>query len=197
MSAFAEPVVHPITNAPSTAFCLLYTVGPACLVIFIHEKTDRWPQLYCMRLTERQMLRMLNHPSSVYTRALGFLYLRFCAPPADLLDWFYDYLNDPQPVKVRMAAAAPPVPLGKYLRDLLCDLSYLSTRLPRIPVLQEKVIRDELDKMPFGAAPPAAAAAAAEPPGVICMHALARPSALLTRASAPQRRATARQGASG
>jgi pre-mRNA-splicing factor 38B len=103
---------------------------------------------------------MLNHPDSEYIRALGFLYLRFCGMPGELLDWFWEFLNDDTPIKVRQAGAAPAVPFGKYLRDLLLEPSYFSTRLPRIPVLIEKQIREELEKNPFGSAPAAAPAAA-------------------------------------
>lgn len=54
-----------------------------------------------------------------YIRCVGFLYLRFCAPPKDLWDWFFDYIDEPTPVRVKQGARAPEVPLGKWLRGLL------------------------------------------------------------------------------
>ena len=47
-----------------------------------------------MTITRNQMHAMLNHKDSPYIRCLGFLHLRFTAPPADLYDWFEPHLDD-------------------------------------------------------------------------------------------------------
>lgn len=59
----------------STAFCILY-------------------KLYTLRLTRKQVVGLLNHADSPYIRGLGFMYVRFTQPPADLWDWFEAYLDD-------------------------------------------------------------------------------------------------------
>uniref|UniRef100_A0A0P4WEM4 Pre-mRNA-splicing factor 38 n=1 Tax=Scylla olivacea TaxID=85551 RepID=A0A0P4WEM4_SCYOL len=59
----------------STAFCILY-------------------KLYTLRLTRKQVVGLLNHADSPYIRGLGFMYVRFTQPPADLWDWLEPYLDD-------------------------------------------------------------------------------------------------------
>jgi len=118
-----EPFVQVPQNAPSSAFCLLYT-------------------LFCKRLTERQLDKLVTHPDSIYIRAIGFLYLRYTAEVDTLWTWFSDYVDDPAPIKVRMARDAPTQPLGMFLRNLIKDSKYLTptVRLPRIPkVPQQKM----------------------------------------------------------
>ncbi|XP_037778107.1 pre-mRNA-splicing factor 38B-like, partial [Penaeus monodon] len=56
----------------STAFCILY-------------------KLYTLRLTRKQVTGLLNHSDSPYIRGLGFMYIRYTQPPADLWDWFEPY----------------------------------------------------------------------------------------------------------
>ena len=41
-----------------------------------------------------QILGMLNHSDSPYIRGLGFMYLRYTQPSANLWDWFYPYMED-------------------------------------------------------------------------------------------------------
>ncbi|XP_054918001.1 pre-mRNA-splicing factor 38B-like isoform X6 [Dermacentor andersoni] len=59
----------------STAFCILY-------------------KLFTLKLTRKQLVGLLNHCDSPYIRALGFMYIRFTQPPADLIDWYEPYLDD-------------------------------------------------------------------------------------------------------
>ncbi|XP_077504602.1 uncharacterized protein LOC144114617 [Amblyomma americanum] len=59
----------------STAFCILY-------------------KLFTLKLTRKQLVGLMNHCDSPYIRALGFMYIRFTQPPADLVDWYEPYLDD-------------------------------------------------------------------------------------------------------
>ena len=59
----------------SSAFCLLY-------------------KLFTLKLTRKQLTGMMNHADSPYIRGLAFMYARYTFPPADLWDWFKDYLAD-------------------------------------------------------------------------------------------------------
>eukprot|EP00730_Choanoeca_flexa_P001809 TRINITY_DN10793_c0_g3_i2.p1 TRINITY_DN10793_c0_g3~~TRINITY_DN10793_c0_g3_i2.p1 ORF type:complete len:364 (+),score=13.49 TRINITY_DN10793_c0_g3_i2:27-1094(+) len=119
-------------NATSTAFCLLYT-------------------LFCKRLTEKQLDTLVTHTDSPFIRCIGFLYLRYTTDADTLWTWFSDYLDDPTPVQVQMGHKQSPIPMGMWLRNLLTDLKYYhnQARLPRIPVLKEREIKEELDKMPY------------------------------------------------
>eukprot|EP01147_Barroeca_monosierra_P005309 gene5309-7081_t len=108
-------------------------------------------QLFCMRLTEADLDTLVTHKDSVYIRAIGFLYLRYTADADTLWTWYQDFIDDPEPVKVKMPTAAPQMPIGQYLRMLLTDQQYLHPvcRLPRIPVLQHRDILDELKRSPY------------------------------------------------
>ena len=71
----AEPWSAGTSRLASTAFCLLY-------------------KLFTMNVTRNQMFALLNHKDSPYIRCLGFLHLRYTAPPEDLWDWMEPYLDD-------------------------------------------------------------------------------------------------------
>lgn len=59
----------------STAYCLLY-------------------KLFTLKLTRKQLNGLISHCDSPYIRALGFMYIRYTFPPANLLEWYEDYLED-------------------------------------------------------------------------------------------------------
>jgi len=98
----------------STAFCLLY-------------------KLYALKLTRKQLVGLLNHTDSPYIRGLGFMYVRFTQPPADLWEWFEPYLNDPEEVDVR-AGGGQVITIGEMVRLFLTKLDWFSSLFPRIPV---------------------------------------------------------------
>ena len=70
-----EPWSAGTARVPSTAFCLLF-------------------KLATMGVTRNQMVAMLNHADSPYIRGVGFLFLRFTAPPKDLWTWYEPYIDD-------------------------------------------------------------------------------------------------------
>ncbi|KAF2072964.1 hypothetical protein CYY_005730 [Polysphondylium violaceum] len=117
---FLTPYI-PNTKTPSTAFCLLY-------------------KFFLMKLTEKQMVGLLEHPDSPYIRAIGFLYLRYCTPPAQLWDWFIEFLDDQETIKI--TPRGPDVKMQKFILDLLRETKFSDTILPRIPVKIQK----EIDK---------------------------------------------------
>ncbi|CDQ80279.1 unnamed protein product [Oncorhynchus mykiss] len=59
----------------STAFCLLY-------------------KLFTIKMTRKQVMGLITHNDSPYIRALGFMYIRYTQPPADLVDWYDGFLDD-------------------------------------------------------------------------------------------------------
>uniref|UniRef100_A0A674DRC4 Pre-mRNA-splicing factor 38B n=1 Tax=Salmo trutta TaxID=8032 RepID=A0A674DRC4_SALTR len=59
----------------STAFCLLY-------------------KLFTLKMTRKQVMGLITHNDSPYIRALGFMYIRYTQPPADLVDWYDGFLDD-------------------------------------------------------------------------------------------------------
>eukprot|EP00013_Stygamoeba_regulata_P010099 CAMPEP_0177677686 /NCGR_PEP_ID=MMETSP0447-20121125/28556_1 /TAXON_ID=0 /ORGANISM="Stygamoeba regulata, Strain BSH-02190019" /LENGTH=192 /DNA_ID=CAMNT_0019186535 /DNA_START=19 /DNA_END=594 /DNA_ORIENTATION=- len=119
---YLEPWV-PGTQVPSSAFCLLF-------------------KLFTLKLTEKQMIGMLNYKGCNLVRAIGFLYLRFCTPPKALIDWYWDFLGDTAPVQVTQKGQ--PVKLGMFLRDLLTTMKWQGLILPRIPVPIAKEIEGHL-----------------------------------------------------
>ena len=37
-----------------------------------------------------------------YIRAIGFLYIRFCVDPHEVFEWFWDYIDEDTPIRVRI-----------------------------------------------------------------------------------------------
>ncbi|KAK1445094.1 pre-mRNA-splicing factor 38 like protein [Babesia gibsoni] len=77
----AEPYCSTATRAPSTLFCCLH-------------------KLFTLRLTEKQMVSLIDCNKSPYPRCCGFLYLRFVLPSDQLWDWFEPYFMDDEPFVV-------------------------------------------------------------------------------------------------
>ncbi|ROT80595.1 putative pre-mRNA-splicing factor 38B isoform X3 [Penaeus vannamei] len=108
----------------STAFCILY-------------------KLYTLRLTRKQVTGLLNHSDSPYIRGLGFMYIRYTQPPADLWDWFEPYLDDEEEIDVR-AGGGQTITIGQVVRHMLTKLDWYSTLFPRIPVPIQKDLDNKL-----------------------------------------------------
>jgi pre-mRNA-splicing factor 38B len=87
---------------------------------------------------------MLDHVDSPYIRCIGFLYLRYAADPSILWEWFKPYLYDRETVKIRANVKCGEATVGNFVRDLLTELDYYGTRLPRFPVAVEREIRGKL-----------------------------------------------------
>jgi len=110
----------------SSAFCLLF-------------------KLHTIRLTKKQAYGLLNHVDSPYIRALGFMYLRFTLPPAEMWKWFEPYIEDEEEVDIK-AGGGKNMTIGEFCRLILTRQEWFETRLPRIAVLAEKQIRAGLDE---------------------------------------------------
>jgi len=90
------------------------------------------------------MKLMLDHVDSPYIRCIGFLYLRYAADPSIIWKWFKPYLYDEEPVKIRANVSSKESTVGHFVRYLLTDLEYYGTRLPRLPIADEREIKDKL-----------------------------------------------------
>ncbi|CAG8644645.1 18797_t:CDS:2, partial [Acaulospora morrowiae] len=99
----------------STAFCLLY-------------------KLWTLRLTVKQVTGLIEHTDSPHIRALGFLYLRYVCKPANLWEWFEEYLDDEEKIQIQGGPRPVVITIGKMCRQLLTEQKWLGTILPRIPV---------------------------------------------------------------
>ncbi|XP_066586049.1 pre-mRNA-splicing factor 38B [Prorops nasuta] len=108
----------------STAYCLLY-------------------KLFTLRLTRKQLNGLINHPDSPYIRALGFMYIRYTQPPADLFTWYSDYLEDEEELDVK-AGGGQLMKMGDILKQFLTKLEWFSTLFPRIPVPIQKDLEHRL-----------------------------------------------------
>ncbi|RDD41140.1 Pre-mRNA-splicing factor 38B [Trichoplax sp. H2] len=109
----------------STAYCLLY-------------------KLFTLRLTRKQVNGLLTHSDSPYIRGLGFMYIRYTQPPADLWDWYESYLEDNEELDVR-AGGGQLITIGELCETMLSKLEWFSTYFPRIPVPVQKDIRNKLE----------------------------------------------------
>lgn len=111
----------------SSAFCLLY-------------------KLYTLKLTKKQVTGLINHRDSPYIRGLGFMYLRFTQPPANLWDWFEPYMEDEEEIDVK-AGGGKSMTMGDFCKLILTKLEWFETRFPRIPVNVEKMVRTKIDEL--------------------------------------------------
>lgn len=87
------------------------------------------------------MSLMLGHPDSPYIRCVGFLYLRYAVDPTSLWKWFEPYLYDEESVQVSPSVTKT---LGQYVRDLLTEMNYVGTLLPRLPITVERDLKCKL-----------------------------------------------------
>lgn len=89
------------------------------------------------------METMLSHTDSPMIRCIGFLYLRYATDPEQLYNWCQPFLHDDESVNVT-AKGHVRITIGEYVRKLLTELNYYGTRLPRLPTLIERGIKDRL-----------------------------------------------------
>lgn len=108
----------------SSAYCLLY-------------------KLYTLKLTRKQLVGLLTHSDSPYIRALGFMYIRYTQPPADLYDWYEEYMDDEEELDVK-AGGGHTVTIGEMVRQFMVKLEWYSTLFPRIPVPVQKQMEIKL-----------------------------------------------------
>ncbi|XP_062844103.1 pre-mRNA-splicing factor 38B isoform X2 [Trichomycterus rosablanca] len=112
----------------STAFCLLY-------------------KLFTLKLTRKQVMGLITHTDSPYIRALGFMYIRYTQPPADLIEWYEPFLDDEEELDVK-AGGGCVMTIGEMLRSFMTKLEWFSTLFPRIPVPVQKAIDVQMKNRP-------------------------------------------------
>lgn len=107
----------------STAFCLLY-------------------KMFTLRLTRKQLVSLINNSQSVYLRGMGFLFIRYTQPPADLWAWMEPYLDDEEEIDPK-AGGGDRMNIGTIVRVMLNKLDFYGTLFPRIPVPIQKEIEEK------------------------------------------------------
>jgi pre-mRNA-splicing factor 38B len=108
----------------SSAFCLLY-------------------KLFTLRVTRKQLVSMVNSTQSVYLRGMGFIYIRYTQPPADLWAWLSPYLDDDEEIDPR-SGGGDSMTIGQFSRTLFQKLDWYGTLFPRIPIPIQKDIDQKL-----------------------------------------------------
>jgi len=130
-----EPWMHRGNNKrglykiPSTAFCLLL-------------------KLFKLQLTEGQVTDLLEHPDSIFIRALGALYVRFGAPPGLLWKWLGPYCDDlelfmPGTNKAQRGEVA----FGDWIASLLTDPETYQVPFPALDARSSTRIRQRLGQL--------------------------------------------------
>jgi PRP38 family len=71
------------------------------------------------------------------------MYIRYTQPPADLFDWYEEFLQDEEEIDVK-AGGGQTINIGQMCRQLLVKLDWFSTLFPRIPVPIQKSIEQKL-----------------------------------------------------
>jgi pre-mRNA-splicing factor 38B len=84
-----------------------------------------------------------NNP---YVRAVGFLYIRFLAPPEQLWDRLQVFLFETSEHTAFTFSSdrTSTISIGTYVQRLLEEKGYFNTVLPRIPVLIQREITRKL-----------------------------------------------------
>lgn len=132
-----HPVIHEIDREirAITVYEAGSDVEPSKAMILLYK-------LYTLKLTENQINNMIRYPSNPLVRALGFLYLRLSVPPAEMVNWLWDYLEDYQPLQLNPKTKITTI--GKYCQKLLTHQKFESQLLlPRLPgpLVQEIAIQ--------------------------------------------------------
>lgn len=94
------------------------------------------------------------------------MYIRFTQPPADLFDWYEEFLQDDEEIDVK-AGGGQTITIGQMCRQFMVKLDWFSTLFPRIPVPIQKQIEQKLgdyDRKHGIVAPPVQAQRYVPPP---------------------------------
>jgi len=120
-----EPWQQGTARTPSTAMCILV-------------------RFFQLGLHEGHVEALLSASEPALVRALGFLYLRYVCPPAQLWKWCEDTIYDELTAEPTYLAGGSSTTLSAWLRAVLTDQKYYGTILPRIPVKIEREIKVKL-----------------------------------------------------
>ena len=71
------------------------------------------------------------------------MYIRYTQPPADLFDWYEEFLQDEEEIDVK-AGGGQVLTVGQMCRQFMVKLDWFSTLFPRIPVPIQKEIEKKL-----------------------------------------------------
>lgn len=71
------------------------------------------------------------------------MYVRYTQPPADLFDWYEEFLEDDEEIDVK-AGGGQTLTIGQMCRQFMVKLDWFSTLFPRIPVPIQKQIEQKL-----------------------------------------------------
>jgi pre-mRNA-splicing factor 38B len=110
---YCEPWIGQSTN-PSALWCVLW-------------------KCFKLRLTRRQVESLLRSQQSPYLRALGLLYIRFCALPDTQWELYDSMLFDDEEVTLT-AVTKNKCTIGQLTRDLIVKVKIFDIIMPRIPV---------------------------------------------------------------
>lgn len=73
------------------------------------------------------------------------MYIRYTQPPADLYDWYEEYLQDEEEIDVK-AGGGQTMTIGQMIVQFLLKLDWFSTLFPRIPVPIQKQIQFKIEE---------------------------------------------------
>lgn len=71
------------------------------------------------------------------------MYIRYTQQPADLFDWYEEFLQDEEEIDVK-AGGGLTLTIGQMCRQFMVKLDWFSTLFPRIPVPIQKQIENKL-----------------------------------------------------
>lgn len=98
--------------------------------------------MYCGQYAFTSKVTYIVSQLNCRTFCAGFMYIRYTQPPADLFDWYADYLDDEEEIDPRAGGGGTST-IGALVRQMLIKLDWFSTLFPRIPVPIQKLIEQK------------------------------------------------------
>jgi len=106
------------------------SLEPSCFMCCVYR-------LFTLEHNDEELQAILDNPHSPIVRCIGFLFVRFVAPPDELWELLEDFLLDDASLKFASGKEGTTT-IGEYVEGLLLKEKYFNTPLPRIPVVLKK-----------------------------------------------------------
>lgn len=123
-----EPYLPNSNTTPSALFCCLY-------------------RLVTLGINANQLLYLLECDDNPRIRCVGFLFVRFGLPPAQLWPWLGEYVLDNEVFSIQ-ANNQDTTTVGEFVERLLIEERYFSIVYPRLPMAVKRKLQENLAPVP-------------------------------------------------
>lgn len=96
---------------------------------------------------ENELSLLIDNRDYAVVRCVGFLYIRFVTPPAQLWETLEEYLLDDMELIYAQDGAEVSTTIGEYVESLLIQDKYFDSPVPRLPVKVRQTIEEKVAPM--------------------------------------------------